>query len=298
MSTFPARHRLNHLFQKHVTGSGVLSNAGFDGKVDQCRRHLAHYSGIMGVSAPPSLALELGTGWYPIVPVGLALAGVKQVITIDVAPLVEIERTRRVLALYASRLKSERPLTLLPAVSPERAAKLIAVAADETTQDPKELLRRLGVRVLVGDARMSRLPSGSVELFVSNNTFEHIRPAVLCEIMTEFGRLAAPGAVMDHLIDMSDHYAHFDHSITEFNCMRYSERAWRLFNNKLQYQSRLRASDYHRIIEKAGFRIIMEEAERGAPEDLDRVRLSRTFSSYTTEDLLILRSWMTAVPAA
>jgi hypothetical protein len=269
ISPLPARDRLNHLLQRHVTGSVTLTEEVFERKRAQCRRHLDSYREQHGTL--PRHVLELGTGWYPIVPVGLIDEGVEHVTTIDVNPLCDLSRARAALEKFGS----------------ERAT--------DPASDAVQLLEPLGVRVLVCDARKSGLEEGSVDLFVSNNTLEHIPPATLDQIMAEFRRLAAPGAVMDHFIDMSDHYAHFDHSITEFNYLRYSDRRWRPFNNRLQYQSRLRISDYRRIIEEAGFRIVGEEAERGPAQALDQIKLAPRFRSYPRDELAVLRCWLTAV---
>jgi hypothetical protein len=113
--------------------------------------------------------------------------------------------------------------------------------------------------------------------------------------MAELRRVASQGALMDHFVDISDHYAHFDRSISEFNYLRYPPRAWRLFNNRLQYQSRLRASDYRRLIEDAGFTVVAEEAQRGAAEELAQITLAPQFRQYAQDDLLVLRTWITAV---
>jgi hypothetical protein len=294
ISPLPGCDRLNYLLQKHVTGSVVLTEEGFERKLQQCRRHINSYRESGGGDRLPARALELGTGWYPIVPIGLALAGVEQVVSIDVSPLLDLERSRAVLELYAAQLRSGRLRELLPELDSGRAEAVIAAAGDRTARDAGELLEPLGVRVLLGDARASGLQAGSIGLFVSNNTLEHIPAEILRELMAEFRRLAAAGAVMDHFVDMSDHYAHFDGSITEFNYLRYSDRAWRVFNNRLQHQNRLRLSDYRRIIEQAGFAVIAEEEERGVHEELVRVSLARRFRDYAFEDLLVLRTWITA----
>lgn len=270
ISPLPARDRLNHLLQKYVTGSVTLTDEVFERKLAQCHRHLESYRAQHGIL--PRHVLELGTGWYPIVPIGLIDAGVERVTTIDVTPLCDLPRARAALERFGPRLP-----------------------ADPAATDAARLLEPLGVRVLVRDARESGLEQGSVDLFVSNNTLEHIPPTVLGEIMAEFRRLSAPGAVMDHFIDMSDHYAHFDRSITEFNYLRYSDRRWRPFNNRLQYQSRLRISDYRRIVEDAGFRVVGEEAERGPTDALERITLAPRFRGYARDELAVLRCWLTAV---
>lgn len=296
ISALPASDRLNYLLQRHVTGSVVLSDEVFERKVAQCRRHLQSFQTARAGAGLPASALELGTGWYPVVPVGMALAGVGRVVTVDVSSLLSPERTRRVLSAYATLLRSGSAEKLLPAIDAERAAAVTAAAAgDGAAESTDRLLAPLGIQVLIGDARASGLPAGSVDLFVSNNTFEHIAPRVLSQIVTEFRRLAAPGAVMDHFVDMSDHYAHFDRSITEFNYLRYSDRAWRLFNNRLQYQNRLRIPDYRRILEAGGFSIVAEDGEPGPADALARVELAPRFRRYTVEELLTLRVWLTAV---
>jgi hypothetical protein len=267
ISSLPGRGRLNYLLQRHVTGSVTLTAEMFERKLAQSHRHLESYRAQR--ATVPRHVLELGTGWYPIVPLGLIQAGVERVTTIDVQPLCDAERTRMAL----DRLDSGIP-------------------AGRSAGDAERLLGPLGIELLVRDARESGLPDGSVDLFISNNTLEHIPPETLREIVVEFRRLAAPGAVMDHFIDMSDHYAHFDRSITEFNYLRYSDLRWRLFNNRLQYQSRLRLPDYRRILEDGGFKVVGEEHERGS---LEGIRLAGRFRHYQADELSVLRCWMTAV---
>ena len=116
-------------------------------------------------------------------------------------------------------------------------------------------MQRLGIELLLTDARRIDLPAGHVDLFVSNNTLEHIPKDVLVGIFREFRRVGRRDSVMAHHIDLSDHYAGFDPSITVYNFLRFSERRWRLFNNRLHYQNRLRISDYRCIHVEAGWEL-------------------------------------------
>ena len=77
LSRFPNPQRYNRLFQTHVTRSLTMSDQDFiakwhhlDGHLGSLRRH-----GRPGQRS--FAALELGTGWFPIVPVGLALSGAR-----------------------------------------------------------------------------------------------------------------------------------------------------------------------------------------------------------------------------
>lgn len=270
ISPLPGRDRINHILQRYITGSVTLTEEVFERKLAQCHKHLESYRTQHGTL--PRHVLELGTGWYPIVPLGLIDAGVERVTTFDVNPLCDLPRARAA----AERFGSEGRV-------------------DQAATSAAELLEPLGIRMLVRDVRDSGLAPGSVDLFVSNNTLEHIAPAILVEIVAEFRRLASPGAVMDHFIDMSDHYAHFDRTISEYNYLRYSDRRWRPFNNRLQYQNRLRISDYRRIVEEAGFRVVAEDAERGPAEALEQITLAPRFRSYPQDELAVLRCWLTAV---
>ncbi|MHB1834850.1 MAG: class I SAM-dependent methyltransferase [Solirubrobacteraceae bacterium] len=295
ISPLPRHDRPNRLLQRYVTGSATVTEGMFETKAAQCRRHLDAYRAWHGTDATPQTALELGTGRAPIVPIGLALAGVRSVVTLDIHPLLEPDDTHTTIELYAQRLRAGTLKPLLASVDPERARKLLAAAQSPGSRDPAACLRQLGVRALTGALPALGLPKRSVNLLVSNNTLEHIQPHVLRELLIELRRLAAPGAVMSHFIDMSDHYAHFDPGISEFNYMRYRDRAWQFANNPLHYQNRLRVSDYRRLIQDARFQLVCEDSERGSPRELARIRLAPRFRRYTDEDLLTLRSWITAI---
>src|SRR5436305_15290696 len=106
ISSLPARDRLNRLLQERVTGSLTLTDEVFERKLAQCRRHLESYRTQHGTL--PGHVLELGTGWYPIIPIGLSLAGVERVTTMDVSPLCDLARARAVLERFGTELPADR----------------------------------------------------------------------------------------------------------------------------------------------------------------------------------------------
>ena len=233
-----------------------------------------------------------------MVPVALALSGVERVVSVDIAPLTDGERTRAALARFAARLADGRLAALLPGLQAERARALLEEGLAVPGADPAALLAPLGVELRVGDARRTGLPAGSFDLFVSNNTLEHIPPGELRALMAEFARLARPEAVIDHFIDMRDHYSGFDPSISRLNYLRYPERVWRLFNNRLHYQNRLRVSDYRAVIEGAGFAIVAEKPSYGKPHEFDDLVVHREFRDRSREDLFTLFTWITGIAPA
>ncbi|MDQ4091403.1 MAG: hypothetical protein M3163_14045 [Actinomycetota bacterium] len=70
------------------------------------------------------------------------------------------------------------------------------------------------------------------------------------------------------LIDHQDHYSYADSTISAYNFLQYDEREWARWNPSLQYQNRLRHSDYLAMFEAEGFEIVHESPTAGSPDDL------------------------------
>ena len=125
------------------------------------------------------------------------------------------------------------------------------------------------------------------DLVCSNNTYEHVYPFVLKDIIVEFQRILKPGGANSHFIDMSDHFAHLDGSITIYNFLKYTEKQWDRIDNSVQPQNRLRLSDYEKMYDEAGIEILKKELRPGQPADLKKIKLSPQFASYSEGDLAI-----------
>ena len=291
LSLLPNPQRWNYRFQKHVTRSVDLNDAYFLMKWAQCKRHLDNLRGAHGdggASHVPFVALELGTGWFPIIPVGLALLGAGRVYSVDTQKLLSHDRLTQTLRYYANCMKDGRVQPGRPEAE-SRIARVLDVAPKLSTG---ELLSELGIELLVTDARRLSLQSSSVDLICSNNTLEHIPPTIIVDIFREFNRVAAGGGLMSHHIDLADHYANFDPSITVYNFLKYSDFTWRFFNNELQYQNRLRISDFRELHEATGWQLLAEDSRRKAPAELAAIKLATRFRSYSELDLLVYDTWL------
>jgi len=296
LSVLPWGNEINTFLQRHVTKRLVLTPRRFEVKVSQCRRHLEYAFDIWGNQRTSLAVLELGTGWHPVIPVGLYLCGASVVWTIDIEPLLLPASTVVVARLFAEYAANGRLSEMLPWVREDRVANIKrALEEDVPDRTGSDLLKALLVNARVGDARDTGIDSASVDLFVSNCVLEHIPRDVIVRIFREFKRVGAPGAVMSHLVDMSDHYADADHSITPFNFLKYSDSTWRWFNSSLHYQNRLRIQDYRQIHNEAGFTISREYNFQEAPSVLDSVRLASRFRGYSRADLLITRGWFVSI---
>jgi len=243
-------------------------------------------------SLPDCSVLELGTGLYPVIPIGLYLSGTSKVWTIDTVPLLRPDSLLAVLRLFIEYAKSGRLFEFIPYVRKDRIANLAEASGKTSNFHPNELLKQFNIYAINCDARDTKLKDNSIEFFVSNNTLEHIRNDVIQSIFTEFRRLSASFSVMSHYIDMIDHYHYFDKSLSFFNFRKFSSNVFRIFNNSLHYQNRNTLSEYISLHQNAGFKILYNLAERGPVENLQKITLAKEFLNYSLDELLITCCWI------
>lgn len=228
--------------------------------------------------------LEVGSGWYPTLPVCFALAGAGRVHTVDLNRHMNEDLTFRMLRAIEPHL--------------ERIADACGEPADAIRQRWEELrqvdaLAPLLARARIeyrapGDARkLEWLTGGCIDLAYSNSVLEHVTPTALPGIMRESWRVLKDDGLMVHSVACNDHYAHFDPGISFVNYLQFSARRWRWLNNDLNYQNRLRAPDFLSIARESGFEILRETraVRPGTREALQFMRLAPEFQTYDLEDL-------------
>lgn len=298
LSLLPQPQRWNYVLQRHITGRLHLNDSYFESRLAACRQHIENIAFARQTDRPPPTVLELGTGWHPMVPVGLYLCGVDQITSVDVTPLTAPHLLAETLDFFVRYADEDRLREHLPTVQPDRVETLRAVQAVVSSAPLDDLFGRLHIKTVVTDARSLPYPDNSIGVFVSNTTLEHIPPDVIAGIFREFRRVGGASALMSHLIDLSDHYSGFDRTITPYHFLRYPPGRWRWFNNQLQFQNRLRVSDYRRLHHDNGFDIIREDNRTGTPEQVAQVtqmQLADMFKHYTHDDLIVTASGMVSV---
>ena len=288
ISFLPYNHSVNFLFQKYVTKGVRLTDELFEDKLIHCSNHLKYFT-TYATTAPLS-SLEIGTGWYPIVPIGLYLFGFENIVSIDITDLLTTASVHQTIERYETYLTSGRLAPFLNKVDMDRFAKLKELL--KSNEPPHELLKKINVQVIIGDARKIDHPDGSYDLINSNNTFEHIYPEILIDIVKEFKRLLKPTGIMSHQIDMSDHFAHLDKSITIYNFLKYSDKQWSVIDNTIQPQNRLRVSDFRKIFADLGLRVLHEQNREGDTNQIKAIRpsLDKKYNNYSDADLAVSHS--------
>lgn len=294
LSALPGSRRWHYLAQRRVTRSLRVDADDFALRLGRCRKHLEDYLARAPSQANDFTVLELGTGWFPFTPIGLFLCGAGTVVTVDKEPFlrrlhVEHALDRLMEAGRAGQLKIH-----LPQFDGARFERLQRVRARSLEMSVGAMLGALGIEVRVGDVREAELASGTVDLICSDGTLQAIPEQQLADILVKFRQFAKDSAVMSHEVAMKDAFAVFDRSIGPLNYLKFSDGTWRVLGQPL---NRLRASDFRRLHERAGWRVIGEEdVELARAETLAGLRLAPRFQRYESEDLRVIRSRIVSVP--
>ena len=224
LGLLPEGERLNYLFQRHVAHSLPAGESVFRRKFARAMQHVGEY-GKHGLETPAGEAVfyEFGAGWDLAIPLSYACLGVGKQVLVDIRPSARVELVNESLAVFErlwDSLEAEADRGLRPLGGP------IGSLA--------ELEERHGITYLAPrDARDTGLEAESIDFVSSTDTCEHIPEPDMALILAECHRLLRPGGAFSCRIDLQDHYAYFDRSLSRYNFLRFSDRAWRLVNSPL-----------------------------------------------------------------
>jgi SAM-dependent methyltransferase len=283
LASVPGGVRLNDLLQQRLGDlRDFEGNVGM--KADDWRGLMSYLAAVGRADLRCRHIMEIGSGWYPTVPMCFALAGAESCHTVDISRHMKGDLTFRMLRALEAHLPAIAKAAGRDAGEVrERYAKLRAAGSLD------ELLARANIiyHAPADGARAEWFAAGTVDLVYSNSVLEHVPGPVILSLMKEAHRVLKPNGLMLHAVACNDHYAHFDKSISYVNYLQFTDGQWRLWNNSLNYQNRLRASDFTGMAKESGFEIIHEARamRRGTREALERLRIAPEFAAYSSEDL-------------
>ena len=262
ISVLPFSEGINHQLQRRLRKSLPMSDAVLAHKVEQAKAHFAHFTAY--AQAPPDKAVfyEFGAGYELVVPLVYCSMGVRRQIVDDYRPHM-------------------RPWLV-------RDALMRLGMGDHPAIGKHDLYELYGIAYRApADARHTGLADASVDFISNTDTLEHIPQADLAAILRECKRVLKPGAVISCDIGPGDHFSYFDKSIPPYNFLRFGPLAWGIINSPLQYQNRLRPSDYVAAFEAAGYRIVRTRSEGAAVAPAAQV--APQFKRYPPEELASTR---------
>jgi SAM-dependent methyltransferase len=281
LSVVPGGRWVNHRLQLTFGDLRDLERH-FDIKLNTDWRLQMSYLDECGISMHGLRLLEAGTGWFPALPLAYTLGGAREVRTYDINRNLSAELTLRLVAYLEKQLET---IAHLSRRAPAEVERDYGKIRDAKTLESLLKAARI-IYVAPGDAAATGLPGAGIDLAYSNSVLEHIAQDDIERILEESARILAPNGAILHAVACCDHYAFADRTITFLNYLQYDEISWRKWNNPLQYQNRLRASDFVRLIEAAGFRMVVQHPhrDREALARLDEIKLAPEFQKYSRED--------------
>jgi SAM-dependent methyltransferase len=270
---------------------------GLNNPVDRFKAaiHMVDWVESAGRDISGKRVVEVGTGHMVNVPTALWLLGAGETLTVDlnrylsatlVAESNEYVRRheREIVELFGARAENER--------FQSRFNQLLSFSGKLDA-----LLGMMSVRYLSpGDAAALPLPDRSVDFQVSNTVLEHIPREGLLAILREAKRVMAPGGLLVHNIDPSDHFSHDDSTIPAVNFLKFGDSEWdELAGNQFMYQNRLRSREYLELFERAGVHIVRSESavdERSLAAFRSGFVPAHRFAKMTREELATTQLWL------
>jgi SAM-dependent methyltransferase len=279
-SNVPLGERLNYFFQRHVTKRLPSNNAKFSSIVSNAKEHIDMIERFYHRPLASSKFYEFGSGWDMKIPLAFYSFGVQQQILVDIRNLVRRD-------LVNDTIEKHQRLAL-PFALPRKPDRYI----EGNRRDLVRLLKQYyGIDFKAPcDARNTHIESCSIDCITSTDTLEHIPVQDMLGILNECYRILRDDGLMSFRIDYQDHYAYFDHNISVYNFLQYSDKAWIWYSPELHYQNRLRHRDYMDLFQKSGFEVISERRRDGAEIDLQtisRLSLDAKHSAYSLPELAV-----------
>lgn len=279
LSALPNEEAVNYWFQRNLTRTLPRSGSNLHLHIELPSRHLQMFKKHGACPVGEATFFEFGAGWDLIGPLTYYALGVNKQVLIDIRSNLRFELVEQAWADLNQRRDEIERVSGMP-------------ARDLGTEPPdseEALKERFGISYMAPyDARDTGLPAESFDFISSTDTVEHIPRPDLERIFVESARLLRRKGLISCTIDLQDIYSYFDPSISRYNFLKFSDRAWGLANSGLHYQNRLRLSDYLEMIDAAGLEIVDKTIEEPTPEDLAELRslsLAPRFRGYSLETL-------------
>lgn len=277
LSALPAGHRVNYLFQRHVTHGLPMPDDDLRAAATLGVHHVQRLAEF-GRDLSAGRFFEFGAGWDLHMPLVLWCLGVERQLVVDIRPLVRIELVADVARRLGGSLRQPEFVRVPPVPGTDGAGL-------------GSFLEALGIDYRAPcDARATGLPPGTVDFTTSTNTLEHIPPEDIRAILRECHRILADDGLMSFQIDYKDHYSYFDRSISAYNFLTFDGRNWHRYNSSLHFQNRLRHHQHVALLEEAGFEIVEERLTGGSEDDLALLAslpLQPPFAGEKLEDLAV-----------
>lgn len=215
-----------------------------------------------------STILEIGSGWFPTIPILLARDGAKKIFMSD-------------LNVHADNITFKETVNYLKLRFPDN--------------DYIQKITDFSLLPIVYLAPFNPLEINdkSIDIIMSNTVLEHIPRSDLFNLFSSLRSKVSDNSRMVHLVDHSDHFEHFDKSISRVEFLTWSEEKHTLINYLIKDgENRMRHHEYHQVFRDSGFKIIDEQVDldEKTKKVVETLELVYPYSKMLPEQLAILTS--------
>ena len=235
---------------------------GFDYALGVVQHHVAE----AGVDLRGKVALELGPGDGLTGGLVARAMGAERVFLVDAGSYAHAD-----MSVYQQHAQALR-------------AAGMAVPAIDHCRSLAELCEAAGLVYLTdGLVSLRQLASESVDFFWSHAVLEHVRHHEFDLTLKELARIAKPGAVASHRIDLQDHLQNSLHNL-RFS-MQFWERDWMVRSGF--YTNRLSHAEICQAFTRAGFTAVISHVDRWPDLPVARAKLAAPFAQRDVDELCI-----------
>ncbi len=286
LGVLPAGETLHYRLQRHLGGMrNPRREIGL--KIDDWEGMVKQLHGV-GARIPGARLMEIGSGWYPALPLACHLVGAARVHTVDLNRLLKPDLMRLCIAMLGEQLPRLAATCDVELAEVEARYARLREAANHSDA-PGTISGGVIDYRAPADAAASGLPDGSIDIVFSNSVLEHVPPDAIARIHRATRSLVRPGGWIFHSVNCGDHYAYADRSIHQLNYLQFSDAQWAFWNNRFLYQNRLRA---HQLVDgarDAGFDIVLDtsHARPQRLQQLQAMAIAEQFRHIAPEKLCI-----------
>ena len=220
--------------------------------------------------------LEIGSGWFPTIPILFARDGAKKIYLTD-------------LNVHMDELTFAETTSLMKQYFPNDD---FIQSLNDISDLPFEYLAPFNT---------SDVADKSIDLITSHLVLEHIPRSDIFNLFTALRPKISDEGLSINLVDHSDHFEHFDKSISRIEFLTMSEEQHGVVNYLIKDgENRLRHQEYHQIFTDSGFNVIDEEidVDQKTVETIKTMNLKYPYSTMTPEQLAAMTSIYTLSPLA
>lgn len=261
LSFLPKSYKWNYLFQRYINKSFPEKLEMLDMKMSFKRQHLTAFGGEDWDFDINGSVYEFGAGYNLAISLFMWDEGFRQQVVTDLTPLAKIDLINFAIEFSGIDI--------------------------EFIKDFNDLYTRIGIKYIPNvNASDTGFKDLSFNYVHSTVTLEHIPKNDILPILQECYRVLKAGGIISCIIDLQDHYHYADDSISPFDFYQYSWQEWnKKYNNKLQYQNRLLASEYYTMFAQAGFAPIQMQVTKASDAQIDELKNLNLHPDFATKPI-------------